>query len=103
MQRTPLLTAAQIVATAREKCGESQAEFGRRFNKTQSQISKYERDELDPPTNMIIQLMTFLTAEDLGNDLSPQQLAHQVRALKDDTASLPIRRAIWSLLQSDGR
>lgn len=103
MQRNLSLTASQIVAKARIKCGESQAEFGKRFNKTQSQISKYERDELDPPTNMIIQLMTSLAAEDLGNDLSPQQLAQQVRALKNDTSSLLIRRAIWSLLQSDSR
>lgn len=51
---------AAFIRRARLELGLNQKDFGKRIGKEQSQISRYEREETDPPASVIMQCMHIL-------------------------------------------
>ena len=96
-------SAAEIVSKARNLMGENQTEFGARFGKSQSLMSKYERGDVEPPSDMIIQSMTILDGENNLERLTPQRLARDIERLADSPVTLPVRRAIRDMLELSKR
>ncbi len=103
MSRKKLPTPAELIKNYRDFTGESQEVFGDRFGKTQSQISKYERGELDPSAEIIIHCMTFLDTQGSAENLAPKRLAKDIETLVGDISTLPLRRAIRNMLQFNTR
>lgn len=103
MNRKKLPTPGELIESYRNLSGESQEMFGDRFGKTQSQISKYERGELDPPAEIIIHCMTFLDTQANAENLTPKRLAKDIETLGGDISTLPLRKAIRNMLQLNMR
>jgi len=54
------LTPAAYIRKARLALGLNQKEFGKRVGKEQSLVSRYEREEADPPAGVIMHCMHIL-------------------------------------------
>ena len=97
--KVKLPSPAELVVSARDLVRENQTEFGARFGKSQSLISKYERGDIEPPGDMIIQLMTILGGSISLDKLAPARLAREIERLDEEPGTLPLRRAIRDLLE----
>ena len=97
-EHRPLL-AAELVSRARQYIAENQTDFGARFGKSQSLMSKYERGEVEPPAHIIIHSMTIVEENENQERWASEQLALDIKELGNHSRTLPLRRAIRDLLE----
>lgn len=54
------MTLGQKVKDCREKCGYTQVEFAKRIQTSQAYVSRLEKDDFNPSTQMIISIAATL-------------------------------------------
>ncbi|WP_137947153.1 helix-turn-helix domain-containing protein [Variovorax paradoxus] len=96
MQEVPADPAA-IILRARKIVGETQREFAARLGSAQSLVCKYERGEVSPPADLLIQCMNLIR---VGiPDISEEDLATLVRTRLRGARMAPARLAVANLIQ----
>lgn len=89
--------AASIVLRARQEAGETQRQFAVRLGSAQSLICKYERGDVSPPAEVLIQCMNLLR---IGTpDVSAEDLADLVKTRLIGARMAPARQAVAHLIQ----
>lgn len=94
-------SAAQVVASARQRMGLNQIEFGKLIGRGQSLVSKYERSQVQPPGPVIMQCMNILSeGQATRTEASSAEVARLVEThLKGPQFSI-LRTALVGLIES---
>lgn len=91
----------EIVLSARKKVEATQMEFANLLGTTQSQISKYESGQVDPPSMLIIQCMNIMGYSLLPvPDISSDMLVKLVRTKLGSPERAEARKAVAILISS---
>lgn len=88
-----------IVLSARKKAGATQGKFAQLVGTTQSQISKYESGQVDPPSTLIIHCMNIM-GYSLLPDISPDMLVKLVQTKLGGQERAEARKAVAILISS---
>lgn len=90
-------TTGSLIRAARRRMGQTQAKFALSMKSQQSLISKYERDQVDPPSALVMQCMTILRGE-VQTTVSEDSLVELVRERLSGREHAATRAAIASLI-----
>jgi len=91
-----LTSISQLIKTARD--GRSQADFAREMGVTQSTLSRYERGQANPKTEVIERCMRLVHWGNRGTAPSVDQLVDKVRAQLSREDQAPLRVALSNLI-----
>src|SRR4051794_29705197 len=86
-----------LVKSARKLKGLTQAEFGAKFGRDQSVVSKYEKGLVEVPGEVVMHCVTITRGE---NTMSPEEVARLVEQRLAGPEFARLRSALGSLIQS---
>lgn len=97
-------TPGKIIKSARFKVGMTQKKFAEVLGRTQSEVSKYERDLVDPPGSLVIHCMNILgVGQEAMHSPSIDNIIDKLRAGYSSPNHAMLRSLIMGIILNEER
>lgn len=96
--RTAVPSPGEIVKAARERQGLTQVTFAKAIGRSQTEVSRYESGQVDPPGGLLMHCLQALGVIGAVADVSAEDLAFRIRSEFSSPNKESTRAAVWQLL-----